>query len=183
MTLPSQAPAAAAQEAPDLGQWEGQYVPLVRPSSCVVKGGIRSSRRYLPAFLGVVVCVSGVRVLLSSPHSLLGCWGVIICVRAVPVPCQFWLELVVCLFGYRFCFHPPNPGSGVLFVCALCLYAANPGLPVRCVCLGTGFCFTSPNLAGAFSVLVWARVLLPPCQSWLGCFGVCVCVRAPPVPR
>ena len=47
-TLPSQAHAGAAQEAPDIGRWEGQDVPLVRPSSCNVKGGIPSSRRYLP---------------------------------------------------------------------------------------------------------------------------------------
>ena len=47
-TMPSQAHAGAAQEAPDIGQWEGQDVPLVRPSSCKVKGGIPSSRRYLP---------------------------------------------------------------------------------------------------------------------------------------
>ena len=47
-TMPSQAHAGAAQEAPDIGQWEGQDVPLVRPSSCIVKGGIPSSRRYLP---------------------------------------------------------------------------------------------------------------------------------------
>ena len=50
-TLPSQAHAGAAQEAPDIGQWEGQDVPLVRPSSCNVKGGIPSSRRYLPTYL------------------------------------------------------------------------------------------------------------------------------------
>ena len=30
-TLPSQAPAGAALEAPDVGQWEGQDGPLVRP--------------------------------------------------------------------------------------------------------------------------------------------------------
>ena len=53
-TMPSQAHAGAAQEAPDIGQWEGQDVPLVRPSSCNVKGGIPSSRRYLPTYLGVV---------------------------------------------------------------------------------------------------------------------------------
>ena len=47
-TMPSQAHAGAAQEAPDIGQWEGQDVPLVTPSSCNVKGGIPSSRRYLP---------------------------------------------------------------------------------------------------------------------------------------
>ena len=34
-----------------MGQWEGQDVPLVRPSSGVVKGGIPSSRRYLPTYL------------------------------------------------------------------------------------------------------------------------------------
>ena len=51
-TMPSEAHAGAAQEAPDIGQWEGQDVPLVRPSSCDVKGGILSSRRYLPTYLG-----------------------------------------------------------------------------------------------------------------------------------
>ena len=50
-TMPSQAHAGAAQEAPDIGQWEGQDFPLVRPSSCKVKGGIPSSRRYLPTYL------------------------------------------------------------------------------------------------------------------------------------
>ena len=50
-TMPSQAPAGAAQEAPNIGQWEGQDVPLVRPSSCTVKGGVPSSRRYPPTYL------------------------------------------------------------------------------------------------------------------------------------
>ena len=54
-TMPSQAHAGAAQEAPDIGQWEGQDVPLVRPSSCNVKGGIPSSRRYLPTYLPPLV--------------------------------------------------------------------------------------------------------------------------------
>ena len=49
-TMLSQAHAGAAQETPDIGQWEGQDVPLVRPSSCNVKGGIPSSRRYLPTY-------------------------------------------------------------------------------------------------------------------------------------
>ena len=53
-TMPSQAHAGAAQEAPNIGQWEGQDVPLVRPSSCTVKGGIPSSRRYLPTFLRAI---------------------------------------------------------------------------------------------------------------------------------
>ena len=50
-TMPSQAHAGAAREAPNIGQWEGQDIPLVRPSSCIVKGGIPSSRRYLPTYL------------------------------------------------------------------------------------------------------------------------------------
>ena len=50
-TMPSEAHAGAAQEAPDIGQWEGQDVLLVRPSSCFVRGGIPSSRRYLPTYL------------------------------------------------------------------------------------------------------------------------------------
>ena len=53
-TMPSQAHAGAAQEAPDIGQWEGQDVPLVRPSSYNVKGGIPSSRRNLPTYLKTV---------------------------------------------------------------------------------------------------------------------------------
>ena len=50
-TMPSQAHAGAAQEAPNIGQWEGQDVPWVRPSSFTIKGGIPSSRRYLPTYL------------------------------------------------------------------------------------------------------------------------------------
>ena len=50
-TMPSQAHAGAAQEAPNIGQWEGHDIPLVRPSSCIVKGGIPCSRRYPPPTL------------------------------------------------------------------------------------------------------------------------------------
>ena len=59
VTMPSQAHAGAAQEAPDIGQLEGQDVPLVRPSSCNVQGGIPSSRRYLPTYLYVCMYVYG----------------------------------------------------------------------------------------------------------------------------
>ena len=60
-TMPSQAHAGAAQEAPDIGQWEGQDVPLVRPSSCNVKGGILSSRRYLPTYLELRRTITGMK--------------------------------------------------------------------------------------------------------------------------
>ena len=42
-TMTSQGHAGAAQEAPDIGQWEGQDVPLVRPSSCIDANGARSA--------------------------------------------------------------------------------------------------------------------------------------------
>ena len=58
-TMPSQAHAGAAQEAPDIGQWEGQDLPLVRPSSCTVKGGIPSNRRYLPTYLELPEAIEG----------------------------------------------------------------------------------------------------------------------------
>ena len=77
-TMPSQAHAGAAQEAPDVGQWEGQEVPLVRPPSCNVKGGIPSSRRDLPTYL--------------SLH-LLHCYAFI--------PCKHILFVYCCLdFGF-----------------------------------------------------------------------------------
>ena len=47
VTLPSQAPAGAAERAPELRPWGGRDVPLVRPASCIVKRGIPSSRRNL----------------------------------------------------------------------------------------------------------------------------------------
>ena len=72
-TMPSQAHAGAAQEAPDIGQWEGQDVPLVRPSSCNVKGGIPSSRRYLPTYL--VSCPHVVSLPASCPCECLPSLG------------------------------------------------------------------------------------------------------------
>ena len=63
-TMPSQAHAGAAQEAPNIGQWEGQDVPLVRPSSCTVKGGIPSSRRYLPTYLPTLALLASSLVTL-----------------------------------------------------------------------------------------------------------------------
>ena len=65
-TMPSQAHAGAAQEAPDIGQWEGQDVPLVRPSSCNVKGGIPSSRRYLPTYLPALLVLCAVYALMYT---------------------------------------------------------------------------------------------------------------------
>ena len=81
-TMPSQAHAGATQEEPDIGQWEGHNVPLVRPSSCFVKGGIPSSRRYLPTYLSQLppslarppVCLYFVPLSLPSRDHPLGMW-------------------------------------------------------------------------------------------------------------
>ena len=78
-TMPSQAHAGAAQEAPNIGQWEGQDVPLVRPSSCTVKGGIPSSRRYLPTYLNNPIGVFAQPTLRPSPPH---------CLHPLPIPCQ-----------------------------------------------------------------------------------------------
>ena len=69
-TMPSQAHAGAAKEAPNIGQWERQDVPLVRPSSCIVKGGIPSSRRYLPTY-SALECQHSPGAFLASMEILL----------------------------------------------------------------------------------------------------------------
>ena len=129
-----------------------------------------------------------------APPLLAGLCGVGVCAWALvsATPRHSWLG-----------------GCGVcLVVCALRLYPATPGWRVRCgcVCLGSGFgcapqllagllgfcvcscarsACTLPLLAGVCGVRVcaWARVLAGPRLSWLGCWGVRVCVRAPLVPR
>ena len=161
---------------------------------------------------GVGVCASA-RVSAAPRHSRLGCWGgcVFVCALglcpATPgwdVRCdvclgsvsaaarQTWLGCWgVCLLVCALRSHPAAPGSGVrcgcvfwaqvsaapwhfwlgclgvcVFVCALRLSPATPDWGVRCgcVCLGSGCGCAPPLLAGVF-----------------GC--VCVCVRAPGVPR
>ena len=82
----------------------------------------------------------------------------------------------------------------------LSAWAMETGLPtdVWCLCLGLGFVVTLPLLASVSGVCAWLRDLvltnrtllrlvvwavvhgfgLAPRQSWLGFWGVCVCVRA-----
>ena len=73
-TLLSGAPAAVAHEACDIGQWEGQDVPSVRPCSCILKGGISSSGRHLPTYppqICIVACVAQSVILFSrAPYNL-----------------------------------------------------------------------------------------------------------------
>ena len=65
-----------------------------------------------------------------------------------------------------------------VFVCALRFYPATPGLRLRCgcVCLGSGFGCAPRLLAGVLGcVCVCVRAPLVPRHSWLGC-AVWVCV-------
>ena len=123
-TMPSQAHAGAAQEAPDIGQWEGQDVPLVRPSSCNVKGGIPSSRRYLPTYLPRFGCPSG------GPRVSFSC----VCARALAVsapPPAGWC-------GARI---SRGPGTGRWkgrSTWSVPLRVSCPGPVLRLACLGGG---------------------------------------------
>ena len=81
----------------------------------------------------------------------------------------------------------PCYGHWVSYCCVALVFGsgfrgnpANPGWGLGCVCLGTGFGFAPPTLAGVCGVCVWAWVLPSPRQSWLGCWGVhtCMFVRA-----
>ena len=112
--------------------------------------------------VGVCAC-SCARSTCTLPL-LAGVCGVGVCAwaRASAAPCHSWLGCwVVCVF-----------------VCALRLYPATPGLGVPCgsVCSGLGFGCAPPLLAGVYGC-VCGRVPAPlvPRHSWLGCV-VCVCV-------
>ena len=103
-TMPSQAHAGAAQEAPDIGQWEGQDVPLVRPSSCNVKGGIPSSRRYLPTYHDNFV-FGHICMFLTSFYAHLLCF---VCSTGRPTVkcleiCELWY--VACMLAYASVLH------------------------------------------------------------------------------
>ena len=74
--------------------------------------------------------------------------------------------------------------------CGLCAWVGVLGFtpPIQaglleCVCLWARFAPTPPVLADLCRVGASVRVLLSARQSWHGFSGVCVFVRAPPVPR
>ena len=126
--------------------------------------------------------------------------------RAVPATRQSWLGcavwMVVLGFGSA---APRDSWLGCWGVCVCVrtrLYPANPGWGSCCLCLGFGFGFHSPILAGLLGFVccvcalpvprqswlecaVWMhqfRFWLSACESLLGCWIVCVCACAPPVP-
>ena len=155
-------------------------------------GVILTMQLETPKCLGVCVFVCALRLYPATPGwcvrcgcvclgsgfgcappllaGVLGCVGV--CVRVPCVPRHSWLVCAVwvCLLGLGFRLRPSTPGKGVGVCVSLC---------ARTVC-------TPPVLAGVCGVGVsaWARVFgcaLPLLDGVSGC--VCVCVRAPLVPR
>ena len=169
-TMPSQAHAGAAQEAPDIGQWEGQDLPLVRPSSCNVKGGIPSSRRYLPTYLSratwlLFMGVPARRVVLCvwCPGPLGSCSPVCL------------LVVLFCLCGVLGNLDPADRCA--CSVCCLCLRCPRPlgsrstvlpvgALPVCAVSRASWLLFTG--------VPAWCVVLLVRCLGPLGsCSPAC----------
>ena len=112
---------------------------------------------------------------------LLGC--VCVCVRAPFVPrhsrlgCAVW----VCVLGLGLRLRPATPGSGVgVCVCLSARSACTPRLLAEVcgvgVCLGSGFGCALPLLAGVLGcVCVCVRAPLVPRHSWLGC-AVWLCV-------
>ena len=139
-TMPSQAHAGAAQEAPDIGQWEGQDVPLVRPSSCNVKGGIPSSRRYLPTYL-----------LLFPPPP--GLWFVFFCAPSIsgflsfPAPGALGLGAVCCLFSW--------PPASRLSVLSRLVCVSRPAVGCSLVVLARPPPFVSRGFRRCLSMLVF----------------------------
>ena len=170
----------------------------VVPCGCVFWGSGFGCAPPLLAWVLGCVCAC-VRAPLVPRHSWLGCaawvfvlglgfrlrpaipgWGIGVCVcllRAPLVPRHSWLGCAVwaCVFALGLWLFPAFPGLGVgvcLFVCKLRLYPATPGWGVRCGCvrLGSGFGCAPPLLAGVLGcVCVCVRAPLVPRPSWLGC--------------
>ena len=118
---------------------------------------------------------------------------VFVCVRSPPVPRHSWLRCAVwvCVLGLGFLAasrHSWLVCSGLcVSVCALHLYPATPssGVKCGCVCLDLGFWLCPATSGWGVGVCMCLRArssCTPPLLACvLGC--VCVCVRAPPVPR
>ena len=185
--------------APPLLAGASGCVCLCAPSACTlpVRAGL----------CGVGVC-AWVRTLAARRLSWLGLC-VFVCTLCLYLASPGWVSWCVCECS-GIDFHHMNPGSGdwaCVFVCPLRLYPAIPGWGVRRgrVCLGSGFGYIPPVLVGALScVCLCARSACTPpvldgvcgvggCalvrvsaalrHSWLGLWGVFLCVRAPPVRR
>ena len=184
----------------------------VRVCVCLCAAPPVPRHSWLVCVVWVCVLGLGSRLHPATPGWVLGCVCVCVRAPLVPRQSWLGFQVWVCVLGLGFRLHPATPGWGVgmcvclsarsactpavlagvfgvgvcawaripaahrhswlgcwgvcVFVCALRLYPATPswGVWCDCVCLGSGFGCAPPLLAGVF-----------------GC--LCVCVRAPPVPR
>ena len=75
---------------PQLGQWEGQDIPLVRPPSCIVKGGIPTSRRYLPTYLPTVALDVSCSPFTNDRHTSQLQWSWLQSFFRAALPLYFW---------------------------------------------------------------------------------------------
>ena len=171
---------------------------------CVCGGAPLVPRHSWLGFCGVGVCVWA-RVSAAPCHSWLGCWTVFVFVgvlRLYPAtpgwgvrcgyvclgwglhcapPLLAWMLRCVCVCGLA----PLVLHHSWLACCGVCvlvgaagLYPATPGRGVRCwcVCLGLGFGCVPTLLAGLLGrVCVCGRAPLVPRHIWLGC-ALWVCV-------
>ena len=143
---------------------------------------------------------------LLPRHSWLGCavWACVLGLasRLRPATPGWGVRCGCVSLGSGFGCAPPLLAGVLGCVCAC------PGWGVRCgcVCFSSGFGCAPPLLAGMLGfrvclcapsactlpllagvcgvgVCAWTRVSAAPRHSWLGCWGVRVCVRSPLVPR
>ena len=158
---------------------------------CVLRLGFRLHAATPGWGVGVCVCLCACSG--CTPPLLAGVCGVGVVLglggRLCPATPGWGVGVCVCLCARPAC-TPPLPGWGVRcgrgclgsgFGCGPPLLAGVMGCARLCACSPC----TPPLLAGVCGVDVgaWARVSAAPRHSWLGCWVVRVCVRAPLVPR
>ena len=86
-----------------------------------------------------------------NPPILAGVWVVSVWVHFLASPCQSWRDCWVCVL-----------------LCAFCLYPANHGCSLWCVCSGADLGFPPPVLGAVWGVCVRVRVLYVPRLTSLG---------------
>ena len=146
------------------------WVSVTPPALAGVFGGYIWVRFVVsPLFspLGLAVFAVGLGF-RPAPHlSWLGFRDVRGCVRAPPAPCRsrFWCAVLACVLGFGFRLRPASPCRGV----GVCV----------CLCARPVWSPAPPGWGCGAGVCSWAWVAAAPRHSWLGCWGVCVCVCAP----
>ena len=161
--------------------------PCWRVGVCMFVCALRLNPSNASLGLGVCVFVCALRLCPASPGWVC---GLVVCLGLTFGCAPPLLRGVLgCMWlCVRSALKPPIL-AGVPGACVLvCVLAFTPSIlagMLVCVCLCVHFVCAPPILARVFGVRVyaWARVAVAPCHPRLGCWGVCVGVRPPPVPR